>query len=174
MDSSKYISMISQLRQVALHSALQVAGNADDAEDIAQEVMVRMWENCTRLTDDKDLICMYALHAAKNLAVNKLRNDSRLAIISFSTLVGDDEYHELQLPCDTTASSPLEEAEGADVYAHAMNQLPYLWKKMLQMRNEEEMPFADIAKIIGTTESSVRGTLSKARMRLIEIIKQQL
>ena len=45
---------------------------------------------------------------------------------------------------------------------------------MLQMRNEEEMSFADIAKIIGTTESSVRGTLSKARMRLIEIIKQQL
>lgn len=149
-------------------------GDAEDAEDIAQEVMIRMWENSTKLADDKDLIYNYASRAAKNLALNKLRNDGRCKTLTFSMLVGDDENQELQLSNDYIVSSSLEEAEELDIYAQAMSRLPYLWQKVLKLRNEDEMAFVDIAKIIGTTESSVRGTLSKARVRLIEIIKQNL
>jgi len=39
------------------------------------------------------------------------------------------------------------------------------------MRSEEEMSYAEIASILGTTESSARGTLSKAKAKLLELIK---
>lgn len=54
-----------------------------------------------------------------------------------------------------------------------MAQLPYNWRTVLQMRNVEDMSFAEIAAITGMTESSVRGTLSKARKRMIELINKQ-
>ena len=59
------------------------------------------------------------------------------------------------------------------LFAKAMAQLPYNWRTVLQMRNVEDMSFAEIAAITGMTESSVRGTLSKARKRMIELINKQ-
>ena len=68
----------------------------------------------------------------------------------------------------------MESAETGDIFEQAMSRLPYGWQAMLRMRNTEERSFTEIADILGTTESSVRGTLSKARKRLLELIKQQL
>lgn len=45
-------------------------------------------------------------------------------------------------------------------------------RAIIRMRNVENMPYADIARIIGTTESSVRGMISKARMELIKNLKK--
>ena len=59
------------------------------------------------------------------------------------------------------------------LFAQTMAQLPYTWRTLLQMRNVEDMSFAEIAAITGMTESSVRGTLSKARKRMIELINRQ-
>ena len=45
-------------------------------------------------------------------------------------------------------------------------------RAIIRMRNVENMPYADIARILGTTESSVRGMISKARMELIKNLKK--
>ncbi|MGM9675677.1 MAG: RNA polymerase sigma factor [Bacteroidaceae bacterium] len=68
----------------------------------------------------------------------------------------------------------MELAETARIYRHAMQQLPYNWRQIMLMRGEEEMSYEQIARILGTTESSVRGTLSKAKKRMLNLIKQKL
>ena len=55
-----------------------------------------------------------------------------------------------------------------------MARLPYNWQRILLMRGEEEMSCLQIAQILGTTESSVRGTLSKAKKRMLVLIKQEI
>lgn len=45
-------------------------------------------------------------------------------------------------------------------------------RTIIRMRNVENMPYTDIARILGTTESSVRGMISKARMELIKNLKK--
>ena len=52
--------------------------------------------------------------------------------------------------------------------------MPYNWQRILLMRGEEEMSCLQIAQILGTTESSVRGTLSKAKKRMLVLIKQEI
>ncbi|MDY5314783.1 MAG: sigma-70 family RNA polymerase sigma factor, partial [Sodaliphilus sp.] len=44
-------------------------------------------------------------------------------------------------------------------------------RAIIRMRNVENLSYADIAKIIGTTESSVRGMISKARIQLLNQMK---
>jgi RNA polymerase sigma-70 factor (ECF subfamily) len=51
-----------------------------------------------------------------------------------------------------------------------MSQLPYNWRKIVEMREYEKMSFAEIAAVLGTTESSCRGMMSKARSRLLQIL----
>ena len=74
---------------------------------------------------------------------------------------------------DETPQRRLETTETDSLFTKTMAQLPYNWRTVLQMRNVEDMSFTEIAAITGMTESSVRGTLSKARKRMIELINKQ-
>ncbi|MCQ2259521.1 MAG: sigma-70 family RNA polymerase sigma factor [Bacteroidaceae bacterium] len=68
----------------------------------------------------------------------------------------------------------MEATESVTVYRQALKRLPYNWQKILVMRGEDEMSYTEIAQILGTTESSVRGTISKAKKKILELIKQEL
>ena len=67
----------------------------------------------------------------------------------------------------------MELQETNDIFVRALQGLPYNWQRVLQMRNVEDLTFEEIARVMGTTESSVRGILSKARQRMMELIKLQ-
>jgi RNA polymerase sigma-70 factor (ECF subfamily) len=75
---------------------------------------------------------------------------------------------------DDTPLRQLETSESDKAFTIAMNCLPYNWQRVMQMRNVEGMSFAEIAAVLGTSESSVRGLLSKARTRMVELINQQI
>ena len=64
----------------------------------------------------------------------------------------------------------VEDKETGDIVHRAMSQLPYNWRKIIEMREYEKMSFAEIAEVLGTTESSCRGMMSKARSRLLQIL----
>ena len=51
--------------------------------------------------------------------------------------------------------------------------LPDKYRAVLQMRQVEQMEFSEIAAVMGTTETSVRIILSRARAKLMEQIKQR-
>lgn len=49
-----------------------------------------------------------------------------------------------------------------------IRQLPTLQQTVLRLRHVEEMEMSDIAELIGTTEMSVRQSLSRARRKILE------
>ena len=73
------------------------------------------------------------------------------------------------------ADSPqrqLEIHENQLIVKQSIRLLSDKYRAIIRMRNVENMPYADIARILGTTESSVRGMISKARMELLKNIKK--
>lgn len=43
MERSKYISLVTELRQIAVARALVLLNDKEEAEDVAAEVMLRLW-----------------------------------------------------------------------------------------------------------------------------------
>lgn len=165
MDREKYISWVAELRQKALATAAFFL-DADEAEDVAQETLLKMWESLERLDDDKQRLLSYAAMTARNLSQNRLRHKRRHPLMRLL------QWHDKEVA--DTPLRHLETSENDDAFSAAMAKLPYNWQKVLQMRNIDEMSFAEIAAVLGTSESSVRGILSKARIRMVELIKQQI
>ena len=96
------------------------------------------------------------------------------------TVVHDIRYHTNKKEVDlwtqltddlkSTPQQFVEDKEAADILLRAMGKLPYKWRKIVEMREWEQMSFAEIADVLGTTESSCRGMMSKARKRLLQLI----
>ena len=165
MERQRFISQASELRRTAV-GAVAVLVDEEEAEDVAQETMLRMWESVERLDDDEARLNAFAATAARNLARNRLRQKRRHPLLR---LLGIPDRQ-----AEETPQRRLENIESQDVFAQALEQLPYNWRRVLQMRNVEDMTFTEIAAVLGTTESSVRGLLSKGRKRMVELINKQI
>jgi RNA polymerase sigma-70 factor (ECF subfamily) len=173
MERQKYISLVLELRQIAVAKALTLLDDYDTAEDVAGEVLLRLWEGHKDLHNDTDKVKHLAYLIARNLSLNLLRQRRRHPIMRiFHRREKDDDesFNMPDVPEPFTPQQYVEDKETNDVVLRAMSQLPYNWLKIVEMREYEKMSFAEIAAVLGTTESSCRGMMSKARSRLLQIL----
>lgn len=70
MERQKYISLVVELRQIAVAKALTLLDDHDTAEDVAGEVLLRLWEGHRDLHDDADKVKHLANLMARNLSEN--------------------------------------------------------------------------------------------------------
>lgn len=170
MEREKYISLVAQLRQVALARALALLGDHAAAEDVAGEVLLRLWERHDGLHDDPEKVS----RLASVMALNHLRHRRRhpiMRIFHRKQNDEDDAFNIPDLPAPRTPQQDVEDQETGHIVRCAMR--PRLhWRKVVEMREYEKMSFAEIARVLGTTESSCRGLMSKARARLVQLITQ--
>jgi RNA polymerase sigma-70 factor (ECF subfamily) len=64
-----------------------------------------------------------------------------------------------------------EEAEGEQRLKHAIESLTEKQSAIIKMRNVDKLSYTEIAKVLGTSESSVRGMICKARAILFNQLK---
>lgn len=175
MERSKYISLVTKLRQIAVARALVLLIDKEDAEDVAAEVMLRLWERHRQLRDEADEVMHYADTMARNLSLDLLRHRRRYPILRiFHKQDSDVEETDsiTDIPDLYMPQQYIESKEAGDIFRRAMIQLPYNWRKIVEMREKEDMSLAEIAQVLGTSESSCRGMMSKARQRLLQLINK--
>ncbi len=160
MDIQEFIHGVEGLRSNLLKQARHYLNDADDAEDAVQETLVKLWVVRDRVAEASKMRNMAAV-VCRNVSLNMLRDKRQTVSIDGAWEVASHANPEIQL----------EEREGRQRLQRNIRALTDKQRAMLRMRNVENMQYADIAKIMGTSESSVRGMISKARMALVQLMK---
>ena len=172
MDKQTYISLAERFRHWAVTKASELLRDADEVEDVAQEVLLKMWERHDGLETDMKRLNAYVDTLTRNICLDRKKVKRRHPILRLLWRHDEEDADStVQIPSFDTPQRRMEEQEVDEVYVKAMDRLPYHWRAILQMRMEEEMSYAEIASILCTTESSARGTLCKAKAKLLELIK---
>ncbi|MDD7454708.1 MAG: sigma-70 family RNA polymerase sigma factor [Bacteroidales bacterium] len=163
MDEKEFISIVPNLRQVALNAAGGTGADVAEAEDIAQEVVIRLWQMRQRL-ENISSINGYTAAIARNMTISGFRRSQREAARkAFFTLEEGSASPEDALVMHD--DEKLLEAE--------LEKLPSTEYEVLRLRQVELRSGKEIADILGITEASVRTLLSRARRRLLEEIKKK-
>ena len=162
MTKDAFIQQATQLRQLALRAAATAGADADAAEDIAQETMLRLWQmrDNPRLYNPEG----YASTIARHLTLNQQRRRPVLPL---------DEQKAWD---DRSVPSPLDlllQREDERWLEERINNLPYTQHAILKLRQVEHRSNEEIATILGIQPTSVKTLLSKARRQLLNEIKQQ-
>ena len=175
MDKQTYISLAEGFRRMALSKAKQFYQDETEAEDVAQEVLLKMWERHEELDLDPKRLHAYITTLTRNICLDRQKMKRRHPVMR---LIKRHSDHDDNIPpdihSDDTPQSRMEDEEATDIFQKAFARLPHHWAEMLRMRMEQEMTYEDIAHLFGTSESSIRGTLSKAKNKLLELIKRQM
>lgn len=160
MELSEFIQEAAHLRSGMLKQAYYYLADGDMSEDAVQETLVKLWETKDRIADASKMRNMASV-VCRNVSLNMLRRAKRHSPLDDAERVAVGE----------TPQTRLEEHDDVWRLRMCVQSLSDKQRLILRMRNVEKMPYAEIAKIIGTSESSVRGMVSRARQELLKRMK---
>ena len=161
MDRSAFERMARTWREKALSVSRHYGAGREEAEDIAQDVMLRLWQMHDELERYQSVEALAAL-----MARHLLRNHQRRR--QPETL---DEA--IVVSINTSPHDILEFKEDDEWLTSRLQQLPTTQRTLLYMRQVERRSHEEIARLLGIEITSVSTLLARARRTLLEEIKRR-
>ena len=161
MDKTAFEQQVRSWREKALSVSMSCGAGRDEAEDIAQDVMLRLWQMHDELDRYDSVEALVALMAKHQLRNHQRRKPSE-------TL---DEAIVVSL--NTSPHEELESKENDEWLSAKLQQLPTTQRTLLYMRQVERRSHEEIARLLGIEITSVSTLLARARRTLLEEIKRR-
>lgn len=171
-DHQALRTLIERHQNSVIGTITKMLGDSNDAEDIAQQVFIRIWKHAKRYKPDNKFTT-YLYTIARNLVYNESRRRSRKRTVSSDQL---SEDHHLQFPADANQEpdNNLLESELRSAIDTAIQKLPENQRLAVVLRRYENVPYEEIAVILETTVPSVKSLLFRARTTLREHLAKYL
>jgi RNA polymerase sigma-70 factor (ECF subfamily) len=163
-DSAAFEKLVERHQRLVVGTVARMLGNNADAEDIAQQVFVRVWKSASRYVA-RAKFTTWLLKITRNLVFNELRRRSRHAQVP---LVSEPEEEERPLR-DEGAVAPdasLLEAELQQAIDAAIARLPETQRMAVILRRYEELSYEEIAEALDQSVPGVKSLLFRARTEL--------
>ena len=162
-DAAAFHALVERHRAMVYRVAWQFAGNHHDAEDIAQDVFIKVYRSLDRFRYDAQLTS-WLYRIVMNACIDHKRRQSPAGWAPFT------EEAELQMantPAD--GPGPEEQAYGGqlgDVLEAEIARLPPGQRLVFTMRHHEGLKLSEIAAALGLAEGTVKRQLHAAVHRL--------
>jgi len=146
--------------------AQRLLGNAAEAEDVAQEAMLRLWRHAASFNPARAPFEAWAARIVTNLALDRLRARTRAGV-------------HVELDDDLPAPQPgaeeiMRRAAQADAVAAALQTLPPSQRAALVLVHYEGFSGAQTAAALGITAKAVEGLLYRGLATLRRILDEEI
>jgi len=173
-DAAAFEELVRRYRDRLLTILEHLVGHREQAEDLAQDVFVRVFKARERYTPDAKF-STWLFTIANNVASNALRSRSRRREVGVPEGNGADST---PLALDQLAKAAsgfmptraLDKAEQAEMVRHAVAALNERQRMALLLAKFEGMSYQDIAQTMGLSVQAIKSLLSRARVNLKEIL----
>lgn len=146
------------MRPALLRMAVRYLENVDEAEDVVQEALLKLWFLRHRLEQYRCVDAL-AIVITKRLCINQLRGARMMTVeLDQGINVCGGENPEMKL---------VEEEKMKEIL-DMISTLPNLQQAILRMKHIEGFEVEEIARLTGSTPVAIRTNLSRARKKVKE------
>lgn len=165
-DAQSLEILISRYLKLIYSFVYKNVGNPTDAEDITQEVFVKVWKNMKKF-DQKKSFRPWIFQIAKNTSIDYLRKKKTIPFSKFENEKG-------QNPLVDNIAAPnmhlIEKLSDKKTIASAMGTLTLKEQEVINLRHTEGMSFKEIAEnfneSVNTVKSRYRRTLGNLKKNI--------
>jgi RNA polymerase sigma-70 factor (ECF subfamily) len=172
-EERAFSELVDRYQTRLLNFIYRTIGDRDRAEDLVQEVFIRVYRHLHRFDRSKKF-STWVYTIASNLAKNELRNRSRNPLVLFQTMRGtqDDEDRPLQFE-DTTARPDdlFRKRHLRELVEDTVAKLPEHHRQVFVLRELEGKSYEEIAEITSCNLGTVKSRLNRARTAFAAIIE---
>lgn len=149
---------------------LRVTRDAATAEEVTQEVFVRLWRSAASFQEERGRVSTWLLRIAHNLALNEVRRRQSRPVIAFDTdwrAEGERIVDSYQAHDPTTVA---ELGERAQAVHAALLQLPEPQRKAIELAYFGGLSQAEVAAALGDPLGTVKSRIRVGMQRLHELL----
>ena len=147
-----------------------LVGNREEAEDILQNVFVKMYNNIKRF-DTKRKFSSWIYRIAHNEAVNFLKRKSKKQFVSWEDITVSKD----KLEASSKEISPVDswiKKETKKEVQDALNRLPGKYREALVLRYFLDKSYEEISEILGKPINTVGTLINRAKKKLSQVMKE--
>jgi RNA polymerase sigma-70 factor (ECF subfamily) len=167
-DESAFALLVERHERMVLRTALRLLGNRDAARDAAQEAFFRLHRYLSRFDETRELgpwLYRVVVNVCRDLArrrgpVPLVALDDASAAARAAT---EDGFATLEEEIDRARQRSLVQA--------ALRTLPEKERAAIVLRDIEGLPTADVARILGSSEGTVRSQISTGRLKIKRFVQ---
>src|SRR4029077_16571020 len=131
-DTDAFEQLVERHQRLVVGTVGRMLGTNSDAEDIAQQVFVRVWKNARRYVP-RAKFTTWLLKITRNLVFNELRSSKRHAHVPLQTNPGAEEFP-VKDEVNPAPDAALLETELQQAIEQAITQLPESQRMALILR----------------------------------------
>ena len=162
LEAGAFERLIERFESALFNYAHRILQNPFDAQEVVQDAFMRAHRALTRQYDEnrvsKLALRPWLFRIVRNLCFNKQRSKKRSALEEPLHSFDDGRLG----PFLRSASSDLEKKEELAQLERALAQLPVEARELIVLRFIEEMSYAEMSKIAGSNEASLRGKVFRS------------
>ncbi len=165
MYRQRFQNEVLPLKDRLFRLALRITLNREDAEDVVQDTMVRLWDKRGEW-DTLGSLEAFALTVCRNLALDLLKRSARR---------DESLDSQTEMPPATDTLSPhsvLVGNETAALVRQAMDGLPEVQRTIMLLRDMEGKSYDEIAAMTRLNVSQVKVYLHRARMKIKALLEE--
>jgi RNA polymerase sigma-70 factor, ECF subfamily len=163
-ETVAFEELVERHQRLVLGTVARMLGSNSDAEDIAQQVFVRVWKSAKRYVP-RAKFTTWLLKITRNLVFNELRRRSRHAQLPLQ-VESDEEERPIKDERATAPDASLLEQELQRVIEIAIAQLPKTQRMAVVLRRYDELSYEEIAEVLDQSVPAVKSLLFRARTEL--------
>lgn len=162
MKLEEFEKEILPLRDKLFRIALRITCNREEAEDITQDVMLKMWQirDEWNVIENKEAYCCMI---SRNLALGRMK-------LKENQTKNMEDPEVLTIQTGTIPSVALEQEERRSMLRNLIARLPEKERSVMQLRDLEEMSYKEVAQVLELTEAQVKINLFRARQKIKGIL----
>lgn len=163
-DLVAFNQMVDRYKDRLMNVIGRMLSSREEAEDVVQETFVRVYQH-RQSFNFKHCFSTWIYTIALNLARNELRKRRKFKFYDITEMQGN----EAEFAIDPKLPTRLPE-----MLSKAISTLPEKYKVAFMLRDIEEMPYDEVAKVLNVPLGTVKSRVNRARLMLREKLQPKL
>ncbi|MCU0327919.1 MAG: RNA polymerase sigma factor [Chitinophagales bacterium] len=153
--------LINQFKEKVYYQIKRLIIHHDDVDEVLQIVWIKVWQNLHAFKRESSL-STWIYRIAYNESITYIQNQKKKKIADWETVAPALEENISSNDFEEDEIKGYSKSEILRTIEKAIDSLPEKQKYIFQLRYFEELPYAEIAKITGTTEGALKASYHHA------------
>jgi len=173
-DESAFKFLVENYQDRVFNTAIGIVQNAEDAEDVAQEVFIQVYRSVNSFKAESKLSTwIYRITTTRALDhLRSRKSKKRFGILQ--RLFGDNNEALFELPDFNHPGIALDRKENAARLFKAIDKLPENQKIAFTLHKLENLSYQEISEIMKTSVAAVESMMHRAKQNLRKILEKDI
>jgi RNA polymerase sigma-70 factor (ECF subfamily) len=164
-DNAAWEQLVARFRRRVFHIAYKFTGKHDQAEDLTQEIFLKLFRSLEKFNRDADF-STWLSSVARNYCIDHYRASKREKEVVVEDLVAFD----LAPASFGNPHSTLEDQDRRGLLRRGLDQLPDKLRQAVVLRDLQGMTYQEMADLLRLPEGTVKSRINRGREELMRLL----